>query len=215
MKIALVVLLLAVVVAGAWAVVYLGPDVQFSDEELREFGFIPYPEPRDVGDFALADAAGGAFDAERLRGRWSFMFFGFANCPDICPITMTVLGKAERLLIDAGDEPFRGIMVTVDPERDTATLLAEYVQAFSSNFVGVDRFGAGHLHLRQELSRGVFEVVGGLGAWLRDEPFGAYRGGGPVGTALRQHQFPLRSHPTRNALPGPRQPSSNENVGRP
>ncbi|MDE0421540.1 MAG: SCO family protein [Gammaproteobacteria bacterium] len=137
MKIALVALLLAVVVAGAWAVVYLGPDVRFSDEELREFGFVPYPEPRDVGDFALVDAAGGVFDAERLHGRWSFMFFGFANCPDICPITMTVLGEAERLLLDAGDEPFQGIMVSVDPERDTATALAEYVQAFSGNFVGV------------------------------------------------------------------------------
>ncbi|MYJ75344.1 MAG: SCO family protein [Gammaproteobacteria bacterium] len=137
MKIGLVALLLAVVVAGAWAVVYLGPDVRFSDEELREFGFVPYPEPRDVGDFALVDAAGGMFDAQRLHGRWSFMFFGFANCPDICPITMTVLGEAERLLLEAGAEPFQGIMVSVDPERDTATALAEYVQAFSGNFVGV------------------------------------------------------------------------------
>ena len=137
MKIALVALLLAVVLGGAWAVVYLGPSTEFSDEELREFGFVPYPAPRDVGDFALADAEGGGFDAERLRGRWSFMFFGFANCPDICPITMTVLGEAERKLVEAGDTPFQGIMVTVDPERDTAPLLADYVRAFSANFVGV------------------------------------------------------------------------------
>jgi len=137
MRIALVVLLLAVVVAGAWAVVYLGPGTEFSDEELRGFSFAPYPEPRDVGDFALIDVAGGEFDAQSLRGRWSFMFFGFANCPDICPVTMTVLGDAERLLIDSGDEPFRGIMVTVDPERDTASLLGEDVGAFSANFIGV------------------------------------------------------------------------------
>jgi protein SCO1/2 len=65
------------------------------------------------------------------------MFFGFANCPDICPITMAVLGEAERVLVEAGDEPFQGILVTVDPERDTAPVLLEYVRSFSDDFVGV------------------------------------------------------------------------------
>ena len=136
MKVAVVALLVAVVVGGL-AVIYLGPSTRFSDEELRAFGFTPYPEPRDVGEFILDDAAGGDFGPERLRGRWSFMFFGFANCPDICPITMAVLGEAEQLLLAEGDEPFQGILVTVDPERDSAPLLAEYVGTFSDNFVGV------------------------------------------------------------------------------
>ena len=137
MKIAVVVLLLAVMVGAGVAVVYLGPGTQLSDEELGAFGFTPYPEPRDVGDFLLTDAAGGNFGPERLRGRWSFMFFGFANCPDICPITMAVLGEAERVLVESGDEPFQGVLVTVDPERDTAPLLLEYVRTFSNDFVGV------------------------------------------------------------------------------
>ena len=136
MKIAVVALLLAVLVGAGVAVVFLGPGAQLSDEELGAFGFTPYPEPRDVGDFLLTDAAGGDFGPERLRGRWSFMFFGFANCPDICPITMAVLGAAERVLVEAGDEPFQGILVTVDPERDTAPLLLEYVRSFSDDFVG-------------------------------------------------------------------------------
>ncbi len=136
MKVALVALLVAAVVGGL-AVIYLGPDTRFSDEELRAFGFAPYPEPRNVGDFLLADAAGGDFGPERLRGRWSFMFFGFANCPDICPITMAVLGEAEEILAKAGEMSFQGVLVTVDPERDTAALLAEYVATFSDSFVGV------------------------------------------------------------------------------
>lgn len=136
MKIAVVALLLVVLVGAGVAVVFLGPGAQLSDEELGAFGFTPYPEPRDVGDFLLTDAAGGDFGPERLRGRWSFMFFGFANCPDICPITMAVLGEAERVLVKAGDEPFQGILVTVDPERDTAPLLLEYVRSFSDDFVG-------------------------------------------------------------------------------
>ena len=137
MKAAVVVLLLAVLIAAGVAVVYFGPSTQFSDEELKGFNFTPYPQPREVGDFLLIDAAGGVFGPERLRGRWSFMFFGFANCPDICPITMAVLGEAEQALVKAGDEPFQGILVTVDPERDSAPVLLEYVRTFSADFVGV------------------------------------------------------------------------------
>ncbi len=137
MKVAVLILLLAVLVGAGVAVVYFGPGTQFSDEELKAFNFSPYPAPRDIGDFRLDDAAGGDFGPERLRGRWSFMFFGFANCPDICPITLAVLGEAERVLAEAGDEPFQGILVTVDPERDTAPVLLEYVRSFSDDFVGV------------------------------------------------------------------------------
>ena len=137
MRVAVLALLLAVLVGGGVAVVYFGPDTKFSDEELKAFNFMPYPEPRDVGDFLLTDAAGGDFGPERLRGRWSFIFFGFANCPDICPIAMAVLGEAETVLVEAGDEPFQGILVTVDPERDTAHVLLEYVRTFSNDFVGL------------------------------------------------------------------------------
>lgn len=137
MKLAVVAILLAVAVSGGLAVVYLVPDAALSDDELSAFDFTPYPAPREIGDFELADAAGGDFGPQRLRGRWSFMFFGFANCPDICPVTMAVLGKAERLLVEAGEEPFQGILVTVDPERDTAAALNEYVRTFSADFVGV------------------------------------------------------------------------------
>jgi len=137
MKVAVLALLLAVLVGAGVAVFYFGPGTQFSDEELKAFNFAPYPAPRDVGDFLLEDAAGGDFGPERLRGRWSFMFFGFANCPDICPITMAVLGEAEKVLVEAGEEPFQGILVTVDPEHDTAPVLLEYVRTFSNDFVGV------------------------------------------------------------------------------
>ncbi|MCY3841058.1 MAG: SCO family protein [Gammaproteobacteria bacterium] len=137
MKVAVVALLLAVLIGAGVAVVYLGPGTRFSDDELKAFNFRPYPQPRDVGDFLLDDAAGGVFGPRRLHGRWSFMFFGFANCPDVCPLAMSVLGEAERMLVASGDEPFQGILVTVDPEQDTASVLLEYVRTFSDDFVGV------------------------------------------------------------------------------
>ena len=138
MKTLLVLLVVvAVLVGGGLTVAHLAPAAEYEDDELRAFGFTAFPQPREIPAFDLADAHGGRFQPQRLRGRWSLMFFGYANCPDICPLTMSELGSAERLLQEAGDEPFQGILVTVDPERDTADVLAGYVAAFSERFVGV------------------------------------------------------------------------------
>ena len=137
MKLLLAGLLAAALVAGGVAFAVLAPERGLDDEELAAFGFTPFPEPRPVEPFALADASGEPFDAARLAERWSFIFFGYANCPDICPTTMAVLGDAEGRLLADGDRPFQGILVSVDPERDTPQLLGDYVASFSENFVGV------------------------------------------------------------------------------
>ena len=130
-------LVLLGLVAGGVALLVLLPERDYAEEELRSLGFTAFPKPQEVPEFQLQDAAGGAFDAERLRGHWSLLFFGYANCPDICPLTMSELGKAEDLLLEGGDETFQGILVTVDPERDTPEALRAYVGAFSDRFVGV------------------------------------------------------------------------------
>ena len=137
MKYALAFLLAAGLVVVGLALAYLVPDHAYSNEELRAFGFTAFEEPRSIDAFHLADAEGGAFGPDRLQGRWSLMFFGYANCPDICPITLSVLGDAEAQLRDSGDEAFQGIFVSVDPERDTPQALAQYVAAFSDDFIGV------------------------------------------------------------------------------
>ena len=137
MKIALVALLAAGLIATGAILAYLEPAHSYSDEELRAFGFTSYPQPRQIPAFALTDASGGDFLPQRLQGRWSLLFFGYANCPDICPITLSILGNAEALLEKAEQETFQGVMVSVDPERDTPQALAQYVAAFSDRFVGV------------------------------------------------------------------------------
>lgn len=111
-----------------------------SPEELAQQGVVLWPKPRELRPFALSTASGEVFDAQDLEGRWSFLFFGFTNCPDICPVTLSEMGQAERALIAEQPElaaQFQGVLVTVDPERDTAEALGNYVQAFSDNFVGV------------------------------------------------------------------------------
>ena len=105
-----------------------------SDEQLREQGVFILPVPREISPIALEAHTGAAFTLEDLQGRWTFAFFGFTNCPDICPTSMAVMGQARRSL---GDEAFQGLLVTVDPERDTAEALANYATTFAPDFLGV------------------------------------------------------------------------------
>jgi len=113
---------------------------QLSDEELRARGVFVLPRPRELADFELRDHLGQAFDKQSLLDRWTLMFFGFTHCPDVCPTTMSEMGKAHAAIgQQAGDatKNFHGVLVTVDPERDSAELLGPYVTAFSADFVGV------------------------------------------------------------------------------
>jgi len=71
-----------------------------------------------------------------LNGKWSIVFFGYTYCPDFCPTTLTTLGKAmDELGPKAKDAQV--VFVTVDPERDTDTVLAGYAKAFSPQVVGL------------------------------------------------------------------------------
>jgi protein SCO1 len=94
--------------------------------------------PRPLPPLALVDHDNRPFDIERLRGGWSFVFFGFTSCPDACPVTMSALAQTTRLLADLPERQRpRVVMISVDPERDTPERLAAYVKAFDPAFVGV------------------------------------------------------------------------------
>ena len=58
---------------------------QLSVEEMRSKGVFILPRPRDIAEFELRDHTGAAFDRTNFEGRWSFVFFGFVSCPDVCP----------------------------------------------------------------------------------------------------------------------------------
>jgi protein SCO1/2 len=109
-----------------------------SEEELRGKGVLLLPTPRELPAFQLTRDDGSVFDNSSLVGGWSFIFFGFTNCPDICPTTMAVLGQAQQRLIELDQtDNFQGILISVDPERDSAEVLGEYARAFSPRFFGV------------------------------------------------------------------------------
>jgi protein SCO1 len=93
--------------------------------------------PRPLPPLALVDQDNRPFDVDRLRGRWTFVFFGFTSCPDVCPLTMTALAETSKLLANV-PERLRPqlVMISVDPERDTPERLAGYVRAFAPTFIG-------------------------------------------------------------------------------
>ena len=93
--------------------------------------------PRPLPPLALVDQDHQPFGPERLRGGWSFVFFGFTSCPDVCPVTMRALSQTRKLLADLPETARpRVVMISVDPERDTPERLAAYLKAFDPTFVG-------------------------------------------------------------------------------
>ncbi len=97
-----------------------------------------WPDPPKLGTFSLIDARGNAFTEQELRGRWTLVFFGFTNCPDICPTTMATLNDVYRQVQMNEEvlEKIQVLFVSVDPERDKAETLESYVGYFNSDFIG-------------------------------------------------------------------------------
>jgi protein SCO1/2 len=87
-------------------------------------------------DFSLPDAGGATRALAQFRGKVVLVFFGFTQCPDVCP---TSLGRAleVRQLLGADADKVQVVFVSVDPERDTAPVLREYMKAFDPSFIAL------------------------------------------------------------------------------
>lgn len=96
-------------------------------------------EAKDLTEFKLAGASGSTFGLKDLKGKWSFIFFGYTQCPDVCPLTMGILGQTFKILEKkpAVFQEIQGVFISVDPKRDTPELLKEYVSYFNNKFIGV------------------------------------------------------------------------------
>jgi protein SCO1 len=93
---------------------------------------------RELPDFSLIDQQGRAFGPANLRGHWSLMFFGYTNCPDFCPTTLTTLASLQRKLRSEGVAQLpQVVFMSVDAQRDTPEQLARYVPYFDPSFIGV------------------------------------------------------------------------------
>ena len=88
------------------------------------------------GPFTLTDHDGKVFTEQNLLGRYSLIFFGYTFCPDVCPTTLSDLTEALTLLGQDADK-VRPLFVSVDPGRDTAEYIKEYVSYFHPNVLGL------------------------------------------------------------------------------
>ena len=87
-------------------------------------------------DFALTDHTGKQRTLADFKGKLVVVFFGYTQCPDVCPTTLAEMATAMKELGPQADQ-VQVLFITVDPERDTQQLLAQYVPAFDKRFLGL------------------------------------------------------------------------------
>lgn len=97
-----------------------------------------WPEPKPLPSFTLTNHLNQPLKRDEFLGHWTFLFFGYTSCPDICPNTLAVLRSiADRLeSVQGGANPPQYLFVSVDPQRDTVERLNNYVTYFHPSLVG-------------------------------------------------------------------------------
>ena len=85
---------------------------------------------------ALPDVSGQARTLADFKGKVTVVFFGYTQCPDVCPTTMAELAQVKKALGADGDK-LQGVFVTIDPERDTPEILKSYMASFDPSFVAL------------------------------------------------------------------------------
>lgn len=156
------------------------------DAEVAEAAFRPA--------FSLPDSAGQVRSMEDFRGRYLLVFFGFTNCPDVCPTTMVeVADVMDDLGADAGR--VQPLFISIDPERDMALGLDDYLAAFHPSILGLagdaeaTRAAAASFHIFYEREEDAaapdgytmshspaLYLVGPDGGWLRQFTYGTPAG---------------------------------------
>ncbi|MEX1214460.1 SCO family protein [Saccharospirillum sp.] len=88
-------------------------------------------------NFNLTDEHGHAVTADDYRGKSTLLFFGFTNCPDVCPTTLAQLAGAVKLLSEDVRKDLQVLFVSVDPARDDPATLRRYTDVFGPRFIGL------------------------------------------------------------------------------
>jgi protein SCO1/2 len=95
-------------------------------------------------EFSLNDHRGNLFTPNNFAGKWTFMFFGYTHCPDVCPTALVDMNNIYHNLAEKGDLSEKNfgigtqfVFISVDPERDTVKELKEYVPFFNERFIGI------------------------------------------------------------------------------
>jgi len=97
-----------------------------------------YKKPLDIIEFKLIDQSDHQYTKNDLRNKWTILFFGYTNCPDVCPTTIFKLGQIKqqinRELLNVN---LQIVFITLDPERDSTERLREYLGFFDDSMTGL------------------------------------------------------------------------------
>lgn len=129
----LVAAIVAVALIGAWL---LKPVLTPLAPPSLQSGQL-YPAAKALAPFTLTDQHGHVFSNAALAGKWSFVFFGYTTCPDICPTTLTMFTQLYKQLPPALQEDTQIVFVSLDPARDTVAQLSAYMPFFHPRFIGL------------------------------------------------------------------------------
>ena len=110
-----------------------------------------WPQQRALPVVQFTDQHGATFSSADLAERFSLLFFGFTNCPDICPTSLAVLAQAMEQLAQSRTPAPRVVLISVDPDRDTPQALREYLERFDPEFTGLTTSEASLAPLREAL----------------------------------------------------------------
>lgn len=132
-----ILMVVSTIIIGAWLVRFLTAHEPHDDipPDLKS-ALLSKPQP--LVSFSLTDQHGRPFGLDRLKDKWTFMFFGYTRCPDICPTTMTVMNNIATILErDPRKIESQFVFVSMDPERDKPENLGSYVNYYRPGFIGI------------------------------------------------------------------------------
>lgn len=99
-------------------------------------GLLSPPQPKP--SFTLTDTSGASYDFRtKTQGYVALLFFGYTHCPDMCPLQMYMIAQALKTMPAAGQDKFRVVFVTTDPDRDSPAVLRAWLDRFDKRFIGL------------------------------------------------------------------------------
>ncbi|MGW1393101.1 SCO family protein [Streptomyces nigra] len=116
----------------------VSPVTVVSEETGSDKAAIVLDKPFEKPDLVLTDTHGEKYDLRKeTAGKPTLVYFGYTNCPDVCPTTMSNIAVAKKQLPEAQQDELRIVFVTTDPERDTAAALGKWLKGIDPQVVGL------------------------------------------------------------------------------
>lgn len=126
------------------------------DDDISGLKEIKSKQIKVGGDWTLIDVDGRPFSSRNLYGYYYLIYFGYTNCPDICPSTLYYLSSIYRIIRNIPEGAYmkiKVVFVSIDPERDTPKVLKNYLSQFGKQIIGVTGSGGDSIEIKECLNK--------------------------------------------------------------